>query len=192
MMERFIELAQKNIAYTLRLSPRAKGLRLTVSPGGIFMVTAPKTTPESLIEKILRKRTTWIIEKIAQMSTFAIPRPRPSVKERKALYKTHKGAALALAECRAEYLNQHYGFTYQKISIRDQKTRWGSCSKKGNLSFSYKIALLPEHLADYIIVHELCHLGAFDHSAKFWSLVEEKVPDHREYRRALRKIALDL
>jgi predicted metal-dependent hydrolase len=191
-MERFIELSKKNIAYTLRVSPRAKQLRFTVSAGGVFVVTAPKTISQSYIETLLRKRAAWIIEKIEQLSKFAVPKSRRSTKEKKVLYKTHKAAALALAERRAQYLNQHYGFTYQKISIRDQKTRWGSCSKKGNLSFSYKIALMPEYLADYIIVHELCHLGSFDHSKKFWALVAEKVPDHRECRRSLRNIAPDL
>ncbi len=191
-MERFIELAEKNIPYTLRLSSRAKRMRFTVSAGGVFVVTAPKIIPQSFIERMLRTRAAWIIEKIEQLSKFAPTKPTRSLKERKAAYKAYKAAALELALRRAQYLNQHYGFTYQKISIRDQKTRWGSCSKKGNLSFSYKIALMPEHLADYIIVHELCHLGAFDHSKKFWSLVAEKVPDHRECRRSLRKIAPDL
>jgi len=185
-MEHFIALAQKNIAYTLRLSTRAKRIRFTVAPGGGFSVTAPKTVPLSLIEQMLRKRAEWILEQIERLSTFAATKPRLSAEERKALYKTHRAAALALAECRAQYLNQHYRFSYQKISIRDQKTRWGSCSKKGNLSFSYKIALLPEHLADYIIVHELCHLGSFDHSKNFWELVAKTVPNHKILRKELR------
>jgi predicted metal-dependent hydrolase len=188
-MEHFIELAEKNIPYTLRLSSRAKRMRFTVSPGGVSVVTAPKITPQSFIERMLRTRAEWIIEKIEQLSKFAAPTPRLSTKEKKALYKTHKAAALALAERRAQHLNQHYGFSYQKISIRDQKTRWGSCSKKGNLSFSYKIALMPAYLADYIIVHELCHLGSFDHSATFWSLVARTVPNHKALRKELRQHA---
>lgn len=189
-MERLIELAEKNIAYTLRLSPRAKRMRFTVSAGGVFVVTAPKRVPQSFVEKMLRTRAVWIIEQIERLSKVTAPKPRLSVKEQKAIYKTHKAAALLLAERRVQHLNQHYGFSYRKISIRDQKTRWGSCSKKGNLSFSYKIALMPEYLADYIIVHELCHLGSFDHSAKFWSLVAQKVPNHKALRKELRQRAL--
>lgn len=191
-MERFIELAEKNIPYTLRLSSRAKRIRFTVSAGGIFVVTAPKIIPQSFIERMLHTRAVWIIEKIEQLSKFTPTKPIRSLKERKAEYKAHKVSALELATRRAKHLNQHYGFTYQKISIRDQKTRWGSCSKKGNLSFSYKIALMPEHLADYIIVHELCHLGAFDHSKKFWSLVAQKVPDHKLLRKELRQKAIEM
>lgn len=190
MMERIIELAQKNISYTLRQSTRAKRMRLVVSPGGIFVVTAPREATFSLIEKILRKRAEWIVEQITRMSKFPAPIPRPSPQAQKAIYKEHKAKALLLAENRAKHLNLHYGFSYQKISIRNQKTRWGSCSKKGNLNFNYKIALMPEYLADYIIVHELCHLGAFDHSKKFWDLVAKTVPNHKALRKELRHHAL--
>lgn len=191
-MEHLIAFTAKNIAYTLRLSQRAKQVRFTVYAGGNLVVTAPKTTPQSLLETLLRKRAKWIIEKIEHMRTVATPSPRLSNKEQNTIYKTHKAAALLLAESRAQHLNQHYGFAYQKISIRDQKTRWGSCSKKGNLSFSYKITLMPAHLADYIIVHELCHLGSFDHSATFWSLVAKTMPNHKALRKELRQHALEL
>jgi hypothetical protein len=86
-------------------------------------------------------------------------------------------------------LNTRYNFTYNHISIKNQKTRWGSCSKKGNLNFNYKIVTLPEHLAEYIIVHELCHLGEFNHSQKFWDLVARTVPDYKKKRNELRKIS---
>ena len=87
--------------------------------------------------------------------------------------------------------NKHYGFKIGKVAIRDTKSRWGSCSKQGNLNFSYKIFLLPPHIAEYIIVHELCHLGEFNHSLSFWSLVAEVVPDHKAIRNELKKIAPD-
>ena len=85
------------------------------------------------------------------------------------------------------YFNGVYKFKFNKVNIRNQKTRWGSCSAKGNINFNYKIALLPERLADYIIVHELCHLGEFNHSRKFWDLVVEAIPDHREIRSELKQ-----
>jgi hypothetical protein len=65
--------------------------------------------------------------------------------------------------------------------------RWGSCSKKGNLNFNYKIALLPQRHSDYVIVHELCHLREFNHSKKFWDLVEQAVPNHRALRTELKR-----
>jgi predicted metal-dependent hydrolase len=101
-------------------------------------------------------------------------------------YLKHKEGARALAHARLEYFNEFYRHSYTKVTIRNQKTRWGSCSKKGTLSFNYKIALLPLSHADYIIVHELCHLAEFNHSKKFWDLVAKTIPRFREIRRALR------
>lgn len=104
-------------------------------------------------------------------------------------YVTHKEAARVLIKQRLLELNRHYGFTYHKVAIRDQRSRWGSCSKKGNLNFNYRLLHLPSHLADYIMVHELCHLAEFNHSKKFWDLVGETIADHRQKRKALRALA---
>jgi len=86
--------------------------------------------------------------------------------------------------------NKIYGFEYNKINIKNQKTRWGSCSKKGNLNFNYKIALLPERMAEYIVVHELCHLGEFNHSRKFWNLVAKTMPEYQEITEDLKRSGL--
>ena len=106
-------------------------------------------------------------------------------------YKRHKETARALVHSRIAHLNAHYGFQIRKVAIRDTKSRWGSCSKQGNLNFSYKVFLLPVHITDYIIVHELCHLKEFNHSVSFWSLVAETVPNHKAIRAELKKIAGD-
>ena len=105
-------------------------------------------------------------------------------------YLKHKETARALAFRRIEHFNNFYGFKVGRISVRNQKTRWGSCSKKGNLNFSYKIALIPARLADYIIVHELCHLKEFNHSKRFWALVAKEIPDYLEIRKQLKKVIL--
>lgn len=81
-----------------------------------------------------------------------------------------------------------YPFPYNKITIRNQKTRWGSCSKAGNLNFNFRIIFLPPHLADYLVVHELCHLRQFNHSEKFWQLIGQVVPDFMKCRRELKLI----
>lgn len=114
-----------------------------------------------------------------------VKRPRKA----NANYLKYKTEAGILAKKRLEYFNTIYHFKYNRVTIRNQKTRWGSCSKKGNLNFNYKIALLPPKTADYIIVHELCHIGEFNHSRNFWNLVAETMPDYKELRNSLRKIS---
>ncbi len=85
-----------------------------------------------------------------------------------------------------------YNLKHNKIAIRNQKTRWGSCSKRGNLNFSYRIALLPEKLAEYIIIHEVCHLGQFNHSKDFWNLVALTVPDYKRLRKELNHTGINM
>ena len=107
-----------------------------------------------------------------------------------ARYEKHKEAARALVHRKLEAFNAHYDFTYHRVAIRDQKSRWGSCSKKGNLNFNYRLLFLPEPLVDAVIVHELCHLREFNHGPRFWMLVAEMIPDHKKRKVALAKISV--
>ena len=182
-----IELENKVVSYILRVSKRSKKMRLAVYRGGDFVVTVPKSVDESFIEKVLLKRARWIIKKIEYFKKFA---PQKSTVATRLHYEEHRKSALSFATERVAHWNQFYGFAYKKISVRNQKTRWGSCSKKGNLSFNYRIAFLPIAIADYIVVHELCHLKAFDHSHYFWSLVMQTTSQYKEIRKELKQIHL--
>ncbi len=102
-------------------------------------------------------------------------------------FMLHKEAARTLVHARIAHFNLHYKVSVARVAIRNQKTRWGSCSKKGNLNFNYKLALIRPELADYVVVHELCHLKEFNHSKQFWSHVGETIPNYRELRAELRK-----
>lgn len=93
-------------------------------------------------------------------------------------YLAHKEAARALIQKRLEHYNVHYGYTWNRVAIRNQRRCWGSCTSLKNLNFSYRILFLPPELQDYIIVHELCHLGELNHSEGFWQLVAQQIPDY--------------
>lgn len=176
--------------YTLNPSRRTtKYLRITITREGIIKVSKPRhiTTPQ--MEAFLVSKSDWInstLEKIKSAQTKNPAQPKLTKKD----FIRLREIALHLATTKLALFNKHYNFSYKNIVIRNQKTRWGSCSRKGNLNFNYKIALIPEHLADYIIVHELSHLGQFNHSHKFWDLVAETIPNHHELRRELRNIHL--
>ncbi len=111
----------------------------------------------------------------------------PRLRRGTANYRQAVRVARALVAERLQHFNQVYGYRIGKISIRKQKTRWGSCSKQGNLSFNYRLVHLPEELRDYVIVHELCHIGQFNHSKAFWKLMAQTVPDWKTRRAALRQ-----
>ena len=101
-------------------------------------------------------------------------------------YAEHKELAREFVLARLAYFNEFYGFAYNRVAIRNQKRCWGSCTSLKNLNFSYKLLFLPPHLADYIIVHELCHLVELNHGRDFWALVEKQMPDYKSHVRELR------
>lgn len=96
--------------------------------------------------------------------------------------------ARILVENRLSIINKFYNYNINRIAIKNTKTRWGSCSSKGNLNFNYKIIYLESKFVDYLIVHELCHLGEMNHSKRFWALVEKTIPDYIKINKQLKKI----
>lgn len=109
----------------------------------------------------------------------------PRMRRGTAPYKLAVERTRALIHERVAYWSQTYGINHGRIFIRKQKTRWGSCSRAGNLNFNYRLGFLPLHLVDYVVVHELCHIPQQNHSPAFWSLVEEHIPDAKQLRKAL-------
>ena len=77
--------------------------------------------------------------------------------------------------------------SYGRITIRDQKTRWGSCSAAGNLNFNWRLVMAPGEVLDYVVIHELAHRREMNHSAAFWNIVESEMPDYRRHREWLKK-----
>ena len=147
-------------------------------------VTIPHRFPKILGHNFVKQNQNWIDKKIKQIHQT----PRIILKGTTVEYKKHKESALKLAQARIQHFNLHYKLSYNMIRIKNTKRIWGSCSKKGNLNFNYKIALIPADLSDYIFVHELCHLKEFNHSKKFWDLVAENIPQYKQTRATLRKL----
>jgi predicted metal-dependent hydrolase len=170
------------VEFTLKRSNRAKYMRLTVRPGGAVILTAPPWISSSTIERFVRGHSSWIDRSVERMQKF---KPLP-VSGRRA-YLKHKEEARAFIAERVEYWNREYGFTYNRIAIKNTKRLWGSCSRKGNLNFSYALLFLPRELSDYVVVHELCHLKEHNHGPRFWALIAQALPDHQTRRAELRK-----
>lgn len=103
-------------------------------------------------------------------------------------YLQHKEVARRLVHERLLHYNQHYQYEWNRVAIRNQRRCWGSCTSLKNLNFSYRILFLPPDIADYIIVHELCHLEALHHQQSFWDLVAETIPNYQECVQNLRAI----
>ena len=87
---------------------------------------------------------------------------------------------------RVAYYHSLTGGNYTKITVRDQKTRWGSCSSNGTLSFNYRLMYAPPRILDYVVVHELCHLTHMNHSKEFWNMVASIMPEYKTYRQWLK------
>ena len=99
----------------------------------------------------------------------------------------YRQQAVLVIPQRVKFFADKYKFQYEGVRITSARTRWGSCSSKGVLSFSWRLILTPLELVDYVVIHELAHTVQHNHSKKFWNLVEEIFPDYRERRRRLRQ-----
>ena len=169
-----------------------KTLAIQINPDLSVTVRAPIYAPQSDIERILREKESWIqkhIEKIREQEA-----KRKKTQGEKGEYgesverdyltneeiKKLADKALQHIPKRVSYYAKQIGVTYEKITIRNQKTRWGSCSSKGNLNFNCLLMLTPPEVIDYVVVHELCHRKEMNHSKAFWAEVEKILSDYKE------------
>lgn len=97
----------------------------------------------------------------------------------------YRGEAATYLAGRIEHYSAQLGVRPSRVTIRGQRSRWGSCSSKGTVSLNWRLMMVPSALVDYVVVHELCHLRHMNHSPQFWAMVAGAVPDYRERRRSL-------
>ena len=186
MHKKQIILQNQEVEYSLRQSTRARCLRVTIYPGGELAATLPRGMSLEKLENFLRQKADWILRKmnLAQKRKPSLLLPKPSRRE----YLARKKEAFELVENKIDYFRSVYNLCPARISIRNQRTRWGSCSRKGNLNFNYRIIHLPEKYLDYVVVHEICHLKEFNHSKRFWDLVAEAIPEYKKIRKEIRNL----
>ena len=169
-----------DISYTLIRSSR-KTVSILIRPGGEVEVRCPKRCSKREADAFVASKEAWIkkhLETIAERPQ----QPVLAAEERKSLAQK---AAAVLPEKVQQFARQ-MGVTYGRITIRSQRTRWGSCSAKGNLSFNCLLMLCPEEVQDYVVIHELCHRKEMNHSAAFWTEVEKHCPSYRSHRKWLK------
>ena len=171
--------------YTV-IKSRRKTLGLQVKEDGQILVRAPYRVTKRQIDTFVQYHESWIRNAQKKMSELQQNRAGITDQQRKdGILK-----ALEVIPKKAAYFADRMGVAYGRITIREQKTRWGSCSSKGNLNFNWKLVLVPEDLLDYVVVHELAHRLEMNHSPRFWTVVEREMPDYRERRKRLKEYKL--
>ena len=182
-----------DLPYTLIRSNR-KSCSISITPDGRITVRVPLRISDREIRHLLTDRQTWIITKYLeqQQKQARMPVSDLTDTQRAALTQRYIAAAREYFPKRAAHFQQFTGGTYNRITIRDQKTRWGSCSARGTLSFNWRLMLAPPAILDYVVVHELCHLTHMNHSPAFWQAVEAVCPDYRDSRRWLKEHGQEL
>jgi predicted metal-dependent hydrolase len=216
-----IELGGTTVSYVVRRSPRAKYMRITISPHNGVVVTLPARLKRYINpEQLLREKESWVLQHVAKAAIPPPPAPMSDgskvnyqgreynvrrvfggswldVKiaanelqvflpadfdgELKEVVRTWiKNQALETIVQEAARAAAMIGVRYNRVTVRDQKTKWGSCSKKGNLSFNWRLILFPPQVLRYVVIHELCHIKHFNHSPRFWNLVERYDPSYEE------------
>ena len=155
-----------------------KSLSLEIMPDGSLLARAPQRMPEREIWAFIREKEDWIrvhrgqrLERAADAA--ADPLSPSQIREL-------ADVALRVLPERCRYFAGIMGVSYGRITIRNQKTRWGSCSCKGNLNFNCLLMLAPPEIRDYVVVHELAHRKEMNHSPRFWKEVEKVLPDYRQ------------
>ena len=188
-MQKEITVGDLRIRYTHRRSARARRMRLAVERDGAVVLTTPMRTSDRFMEGFVLRHARWVMTALARVRS--LPPLHPVAQYGRREYLLHREVARSFVYSRIAVLAPSLGgVSFCRVSIRDQKTCWGSCSRKGNLNFNYKIVFLPACLRDYVIVHELAHLREFNHSPQFWALVESLVPEWRMRRRELRAMRM--
>lgn len=165
---------------------KRKTISLQIKPDGSMELKVPLQTTNAHIQKFLNQKSDWINKHLR-----AVKERQQQMTQIKSLtmeeIRDLANQALEVIPKRVAYFAEIVGVTYDRITIRNQKSKWGSCSSKGNLNFNCLLMLMPTEVQDYIVVHELCHRKEMNHSPKFWAEVRKVLPDYEKQKSWLKE-----
>ena len=172
-----LDIAGKSVELHIRRSSRVRGHRVVVRYGlPPELVVRPRATIAS-IEEAIEQHKGWLERQLAKAVEPRLGLERLRLTEEQGRREARARISL-IAQSEAAAL----GVTYSRLTVRDQRSRWGSCSSKGALNFNWRLVLAPHDVLDYVVVHEICHLAELNHGPRFWRLVEKLAPDWRRQR----------
>ena len=157
-----------------------KTLAVQIRTDGTVIARAPLRMPKDRILCFLSEKASWIRMQQGKMQEREKMRQQARIHLDAAQEKELRERAKSVLAQRTAYFARQVGVTYGRITVRDQKTRWGSCSQTGNLYFNFRLILAPLEVLDYVVVHELCHRRQMNHSTQFWQEVAQVLPDYRK------------
>lgn len=170
---------------------KRKTIAIEVTRDLRVIVRAPQRVSIKEINRFVEQKTDWIEKSLKKMQVRANEAPKGKALSEQDI-KLLVTRAKRILPPKVDRYAKIIGVNYNHITIRLQKSRWGSCSAKGNLNFNCLLMRAPEEIVDYVVVHELCHRKEMNHSDRFWALVEEVIPDYRERRKWLKEHGSEL
>ena len=184
-MEKVVAVGDREVVCFFIKSTRAKRVSIQITPNLSIKIIVPKRVSFLFAEDFLFRHIGWVEKTIDEYSSSKFIVPCSGTRKE---FLSYKDSAHKMLQKKIDYFNNYYNFSYNRIVVKNQKTRWGSCSAKKNLNFNYQLYFLPERMVDYVVVHELCHLVEMNHSHRFWSFVAQQIPDYKKIRKEMRYI----
>lgn len=171
-----------------------KTVAIQISRDGTVIVRAPHRCSLAAMESFVQEKQEWIQKQLllrcrkeAEKESRRARGGILDMPETQAGCLAYRSLAKQVFARKAAWYASQMQVSYGTVTIREQKTRWGSCSSRGNLNFNWRLILAPEPVLDYVVIHELAHRKEMNHSARFWEILEEMMPDYRQYRRWLKQ-----